>query len=78
MIEKNAKIQNYIYNSPKEPRDDLKNSGLIEEKKKKAIVSIYSLLSGNGAHPYIARTRSSKAFKRYRIHLWQFVMLRLK
>lgn len=78
MITKSTKLSKAIYENPKDVRDYLKNNGLIEEKEKKAIASIYSLLSGTGGHPYIAKQDQARLLRHVALTFCQFVMLRLK
>lgn len=78
MVEKKVELSNSIYSSPKDVRDYLTNNGLIEEKEKKAIASVYGLLSGTGAHPYIAEQDQARLLRHMALTFCQFVMLRLK
>lgn len=78
MVEGNTILSDSIYSSPRDVRDYLKNNGLIEEKEKKAIASVYGLLSETGGHPYIAEQDQARLLRHMALTFCQFVMLRLK
>jgi len=64
--------------SPASVRDYLEKQGLLEEKEKKALSAVYSLLSHTGGHPYMAEKDQARLLRHLAITFCHFVMLRLK
>ncbi len=67
-----------VYESPKKVRDYLEKEGLLETKEKKAIASVYGLLSNTGSHPYIADNDQARLLRHLSLTFSQFVLLRLE
>ena len=63
---------------PAAVRDYLEREGLLEDKEKKAVAAIYSLLSETGGHPYVAHKEEARLMRHLALTFAQFVMLRLR
>jgi len=66
------------YSSPAAVRDYMSTAGLVEPKEKEAIAKVYGLLSGTGAHPYIAEKDQARLMRHLALTLSQFALLRLQ
>jgi len=66
------------YDRASEVREYLEREGMLETKEKKAIASIYGLLSDTGSHPYIAQNDQARLLRQLALILSQFVMLRFQ
>jgi hypothetical protein len=75
---KSKSISSSIYESPAKVRDYLETEGLLESKEKKAIASVYNLLSTTGGHPYMARNDQARLLRNLALTLSQFVLLRFE
>lgn len=56
----------------------LEDEGLLEDKEKKAISSVYHLLSDTGSHPYMAVDDQARLLRNLALTFSQFIMLRLQ
>lgn len=63
---------------PARVRDYLQRVGLLEEKEKAAVASVYGLLSETGSHPYVAQQEQARLMRHLALTFSQFVMLRLQ
>lgn len=63
---------------PVKVRDYLEREGLLEEKEKQAVASVYGLLSETGSHPYVAQHEQARLLRHVALTFAQFVMLRLR
>jgi hypothetical protein len=67
-----------VLDRPARVREYLEREGLLEDKEKQAVASIYSLLSETGGHPYVAQQEQARLMRHLALTFAQFVMLRLK
>lgn len=67
-----------VLTRPARVRDYLAGAGLLEEKEKQAVASVYGLLSETGGHPYMAKQEEARLMRHLSLTFAQFVMLRLR
>lgn len=71
-------LGNSKFESPVAVRTYLEDEGMLESKEKKAISSVYQLLSSTGGHPYMANNDQARLLRHLSLTFSQFVMLRLE
>lgn len=76
--ENSTSLDENFLSRPARVREYLVDRGLIEEKEKLALASIYGLLSNTGGHPYIAEKDQARLLRHYSLTTCQFVLLRLR
>lgn len=75
---KGTPLSDSSFKRPVEIRNYLEREGLLENKEKETIASVYGLLSETGGHPYMAKNEQARLLRHLALTFSQFVMLRLK
>ncbi len=76
LLVNDATISNDISSRPLKVREYFVQNGLLENKEKEALSSVYSLLSETGSHPYLAQNEQARLLRHLALTFAQFVMLR--
>jgi len=78
VVARDEALSEAVVRRPVRVRDYLESAGLIETQEKKAVASIYGLLSETGGHPYLAQNDQARLLRHLALTVGQFVMLRLR